>query len=819
MAGRKHRMEPTFPSRRTPRTFLVLSLAALVLTACVEVPSLQDALAQATAPAQTTKVYAADGSLITELHAEVNRELIPLTLMPKVLLDAVIAIEDARFYTHAGIDYQGVARALTRNAAEGRIVEGGSTITQQLVKNTLVSNERTFKRKVQEAMLAFQFEEEFTKDQILERYLNTVYFGRGAYGVQAAARTYFSIEAKQLKLAQAALLAGLIRSPSVFDPADPKEGKARRNVVLRRMVDESMITQAQYRRARALPIKLRAKREVERYPFPYFIDHVKAQIFDGSKQFKMLGASREERINAVFKGGLRIYTTIEPRLQAAAERAAATTLPYSRDPRTAFVAINPKNGGIVSMVGGRNYWSRKDPFAKLNLAVRKRQPGSTFKAFVLAAALEKGIPLERVYRGGSRITLRLPNGTYWSPPNYEGRSFGSRLTLLKATALSVNVVYAQVGVEVGPEAIIDVAHRMGIRSKMTPVYAISLGTEVVTPLEMASAYSTFANNGERVPTSAITKITDAEGKILYQHKVTRKRVLAEPVAALATRGLQEVMKTGTGRRLPIGRPAAGKTGTSDEYGDAWFAGFTPNMVAVSWVGFPQGSISMRPPRTRIRVYGSSWPGQMWQAFMREAHEGVRIEDFPTPEELLTKVRVDVSRDCLPNAFTPPFLIRTKSYIRGSEPTEVCTEPKSGKIESTPNVVGRKASEARSILEKAGFAVGSVGQYCPAFSEGVVCDQTPAPGSVSTVGSRATIYVSNDQAVNAVPMVLGRTVERAKQKLSEYGFKVKVITRANAASYAGCRDTYVLASGRVWAQSPCADANYAHGGTVTIYVNP
>jgi penicillin-binding protein 1A len=805
-----------FPS---PRSIAGAFVALLMLSACVDVPQLDDALANARAQAQTTKIYAADGSLITELHAEENREVIPLSQVPKVMRDAIIAIEDARFYKHAGVDYQGVLRALTVNAASGKIVEGGSTITQQLVKNTLVTNERTFKRKVQEAMLSFQLEQKLSKDEILERYLNTVYFGRGAYGIQAAARRYFDRNAVELNLPQAALLAGLVRSPSRYDPSDVKQSVRRRNIVLNRMRDEHMISDAAWTKARRAGLGLHPGREFDHYRFPYFIDYVKQQIFDGAKEFKVLGATRADRINAVFKGGLRIFTTIDPKLQRTAEETVKDTLPYKSDPYTAFVGLNPKDGAVVTMVGGRNFFSPKERFAKLNLAVRTRQPGSSFKPFTLVAALEHGIPLERHYRGGSRVFLRLPNGTYWNPGNYEGNNFGSSLSVLRATALSVNVVYAQMVLDVGPRAVVEVAHRMGIQSHLDPAYAIALGTEEVSPLEMAGAYATLANGGFRVPTGGVSKITDASGKIIYERKVKPKRVLAEPIAALATRALEEVMRNGTGRRLQLGRPAGGKTGTTEEYHDAWFAGFTPNYVAVSWVGFPQGQISLRPPRTRIRVFGSSWPGHMWQEWMLAAHRGLPDASFPTPESLLVKVRVDTSRDCLPNEFTPPFLIRTKTYIKGSEPTEVCTEPTSGDIESTPDVVGKKASDARVILERAGFYVVSVSQFCPAFTEGTVCDQSPAPGSASTVGSRATIFISNDTAVSEVPMVLGRTLARAREKLAEYGYKVRVVYRSNSENYGGCRDAYVVSNGRVWAQSPCASANYGRGSTVTIYVNP
>jgi penicillin-binding protein 1A len=580
-----------------------------------------------------------------------------------------------------------------------------------------------------------------------------------------------------------------------------------------------MISEAEYRRARSRPLKLRKGNDDLEYPYGYFVDFVKETIFSDAERFDMLGEERNDRINAVFKGGLRIHTTIDPRLQRTAEQAAARTLPYGSDPYTAFVGVEPSTGEIKSMVGGRDFFDPKERFAKLNLAVRRRQPGSAFKPFTLIAALEKGIPLNRIYQGGSRITLRLPNGLYWSPSNYEGRSFGSSLSLRTATSYSVNVVYAQVVLEVGADKVVEVAHRMGIASALDAVPAISLGTEEVSPLEMAQAYATLANNGEYVPLSPITKITDASGTVLYENDPEPKQVLSEPVAALANEALQGVMQSGTGSGLQLGRPAAGKTGTSEEYYDAWFAGFTPDYVGVQWVGFPQGQVSMSPPRTRIRVYGSSWPGQMWRTWMLAAHRGLPSTKFQTAEALFVRVKVDVSRNCLPNAFTPPYLIETKRYLKGSEPTKVCTEPTSGQIPSTPDVIGDTAEVAQDKLSKAGFAVSTVGQYCPSFRSGLVCDQTPAPGTASKVGTSAIVYVSSDDAVSEVPMVLGRTAARARQKLEEAGYEVKIVQRANTDGIAGCRDTFENVSGRVWLQQPCAGSNYGRGSRVTIYVNP
>ncbi|TML79691.1 MAG: hypothetical protein E6G04_04975 [Actinobacteria bacterium] len=618
---------------RNPRrlVFVVLLLALPALAACSSLPNIDKLLANAQSQAQTTFVYDNQGHLITTLHAEQDRQVVPLNDVPLQVRQAVIAIEDARFYDHPGVDYRSVLRAFGANARAGHIVEGGSTITQQLVKNTLVGTQRTFKRKVQEAILAIQLEQKLTKNQIL--------------------------------LTQGALLAGMIASPSAYDPeANPKAALGRRNFVLKRMVDEHLINLAQDAAVRKQPLGLHPQAEFAPYRDPYFIDYVKQVIFDGDQEFKALGATRTDRINAVFKGGLRIYTTIDQHLQDVAEQISKKTLPYKSDPYTAFVGLDPNTGNILSMVGGRNYFNPKDPYAKLNLATQaERQPGSAFKPFTLAAALERGISLSSIWRGGSRVFLRLPDGETWNPGNYEGINFGSSLSLLQATADSINVVYAQVALKIGPDAIVEMAHRLGIKSPLPSVYSITLGTGGVNPLEMAGAYSTFANGGYRVDPAPISKITDATGKVLYQHKVVKKRVLSPAVAALVDKALQAVMTEGTGVHIQLGRPAGGKTGTSEEYHDAWFAGFTPQLVGVRWVGFPKAELPMRPPRTRITVFGSSWPGHMWQSWMLEALKGVPAVPFPTADEAYVKVRVDTLRNCLPNEFTPPYLSRATRW--------------------------------------------------------------------------------------------------------------------------------------------------------------
>lgn len=803
---------------------LVLGAVALTfLGACVPLPRLEETLARAERLAESSMVYAKDGTLITALHDEQNREIIPLDKVPVHVRQAVIAIEDERFFEHPGIDLRAVARAFLRNTSEGKVVQGGSTITQQYIKNALITRQRTLKGKIQEAALAYQLEQRYSKEEILGLYLNAVYFGQGAYGIEAAAQTFFGRHAKEISVAQGALLAGLIKSPSRFDPyVDPEAGLARRNLVIQRMKEQGYLNEQQASAATRTKLGLQPARRVERYQAAYFVEYVK-DLVQRDPRFEVLGKTIGERINALFKGGLRIQTTIDLRLQKIAEDASRKVLPYKRDPHNAFVALDSRTGAILAMVGGRDFFDPKDPYAKFNLAVQsRRQPGSSFKTFTLVAALEEGIPLERVYRGGSVIRIPLPTGETWTVHNYESLSFGSRLSLREATIKSVNVVYAQLVMQVGAKKVVEVARRMGITSRLTDFPSIAIGAQEVSPLEMASAYAPLANGGYAVPPVAITRITDSAGKVLYEWKQTPKRVLTPAVVALAVDALKDVILRGTGRRQQLGRPVAGKTGTADEFHDAWFGGFVPQMVAVSWIGFPRAQIPMYPPYTRIKVVGGSWPGQIWKLFMQEALKGVPPEDFPFDEKDLIRVEIDVTRNCLPNDFTPPALIEAVVYLRGTEPTRTCTEPTSGVIASTPNVIGKSRAEAEGILGEAGFVVGVRLRSCPTYPVGYVCDQDPPPGARGAVGDAATIHVSDDRAVATMPIVLGKTLAVARKKLHDAGFDVVVYTLANpegSVDYPGCRDPSVKTPGRVWLQNPCAGEQIPTGSLVRIYVNP
>jgi penicillin-binding protein 1A len=815
-------VSPRVTLRRSGIAGATLALA-LAITSCVRLPNLEQTLANAQRLAESSYIYAADGSVVTVLHAEQNRESIPLDQVPVHTQQAVVAIEDARFFHHPGVDLRAIVRAFLKNTAQGRVVEGGSTITQQYIKNALIDRTRDLRGKIDEASLAWQLEHKYSKQQILELYLNTVYFGEGAYGIEAAAQTFFGRPAQQLTLAQGALLAGLIKSPTRYDPyTDPDAAIARRNLVISKMLDQGYATADEAAAATASKLGLQPAKHSETYPAPYFVEYVK-DLIQRDPRFDVLGTSVGERVNALFKGGLRIYTTIDPRLQTIAEQASRGVLPFKKDPYNGFVALDPRTGGILAMVGGRNFFDPKDPLAKFNLAVQsRRQPGSSFKPFTLIGALEDGISLGRIYRGGSVIRIPQPNGTTWTVHNYESLSFGSHLSLREATIKSVNVVYAQVVQQIGAAKVVEVAKRMGITSPLQALPSIAIGTQEVSPLEMASAYSPLANGGYAAPPLAITKITDSRGTVLYEWKRVKRKVLEPRVVALTLDALKDVINRGTGRRERLGRPAAGKTGTSDFYHDAWFAGMTPQIVAVSWVGFPRAQISMVPPATRITVVGGSWPGQIWKTFMVQALDGVEPADFPVETSDLVRVAVDVTRNCLPNPFTPPALIQDQTFLRGTEPTSVCTEPTTGAI-TAPNVVGKPKDAARSELEEAGYIVTVSSRSCPSYPAGYVCEQAPSAGTHGTVGDRATIYVSDDSSGSAtVPMVLGKTLSQAKTALKNAGFTVEVVTKQNPegdAGLAGCRDPSERSSGRVWLQSFCAGERHPKGSAVRIYVNP
>jgi penicillin-binding protein 1A len=569
--------------------------------------------------AQTSVVLDSDGEVLSELYAEENRVDVPLDEVAPVLREAVIAAEDRSFYRHSGLDPVGIGRALW-NDIRGGALQGGSTITQQLVKNAYLSPDRTLRRKVNEALLTVKLEREASKDEIFERYLNTVYFGRGAYGIEAAAQIYFGVSAAELQLPQAALLAGLIRAPETADPdRDPEAAQQRRDLVLQAMVATGDIEQAEADATSRQPVDALGRLDPEDLlagSHAYFVAHVSRLA---------VGEVGEQQ---VFGGGLRIHTTLDSRMQDAAERAVGEVLNQHDDPDAALVSVDD-SGAVRAMIGGRDFRE-----SKVNLALGTaggglgRQPGSTFKPFVLAAAIEEGLPVAERYPAPAEITLPAEPEP-WTVANYGNRDLGE-LDLLAATAQSSNTVYAQLVMRVGPEKVVELANRVGITSEMPAVPALALGVGDVSPIDMADAYLTFATRGERVTPHFITRITTADGDELYSAEPERERVMEEDHADLMNHALQGVITSGTGRSASIPTEAAGKTGTTQDNADAWFVGYTPRLSTAVWMGYKESTERKMDSVRGRSVTGGSFPAEIWQRFMAEATAGADHGAFHDP---------------------------------------------------------------------------------------------------------------------------------------------------------------------------------------------
>lgn len=661
---------------------------------------------------ESSTLYAADGSLVHTFHAEENRKVVPLEDIPVHVRNAVIAIEDERFYRHNGVDVRAILRALEANTSSGGVEEGGSTITQQYVKKVVLQDDsQTLSRKIEEASMALQLERRYSKDRILELYLNAIYFGNGAYGIEAAAKQYFAKPVTELTLAEGALLAGLIQRPSATDPYDaPELAIERRNVVLERMREHHFAASADVDVALAEPLTLGSATTpaAERYAAPYFVEEVKQWVLDDPR----FGATAQARRDLLFGGGLRIQTTVDLAAQAAAEEAANSVLPDPNGPAVSLVSIEPATGYVRAMVGGRDFFGA-GVNDKLNLATQGgRQAGSSFKPFILATALAEGIdPQTRIPAPGC-IDIPLPHEV-WHVCNADGGSEGNA-TIYEGTVNSYNTLYAQLVLRIGPEKAMAMAAALGVRSPLETNPASVLGTNDVTALDMASGYATFANRGIRVPPVLVTRITRADGTLLFQHEHTQSKVLSTDVADTVTGILEQAVLRGTGKRAQLDRPAAGKTGTAQDNNDAWFVGYTPELATAVWVGFPGAQISMRPPTTAITVYGGTYPAQIWQRFMSAALAGRPATPFPTPPTTTTTTTV------------PP-----------AGPATTTTAPRPPV--TVPNVVGGKVEEATRVLQEAGFVVKSV----PAASgqPGRVIAQAPVGGSTAPAGSTVRIEVA------------------------------------------------------------------------------
>ncbi|MBQ6974972.1 MAG: penicillin-binding protein 1A [Selenomonadaceae bacterium] len=563
-------------------------------------------------PPASSQIYDSAGNEIANIHAVENRMPVKIEQVPADLQHAFIAVEDNRFYEHKGVDPKGLARAFYANLRDQEIAEGGSTITQQLAKNAYLTQERTFKRKIQEIFLALQIEKQYTKQEILEMYMNQIYFGQGAYGVQAAAKIYFDKNVEDLNLSECALLAGIPKSPNYYSPFNNMQAALqRRNTVLDQMVKYHYISPSEAREAKNTEIAFaQPNRPEEQKDAMYFINYVTNLMVE------KYGA------DALYKEGLKIYTTIDLDIQRMAEQALLTYLPeYYTDangvvqPQGAIVAIDPKTGYVKAMVGGRG----TDQFNRASMA--ERQPGSAFKPFVFVTALENNFTPDTIIED-SPITI---DG--WSPQNDSGRFSGS-VTMRMVATYSMNVPTVKLAMAFGMYQAINYAHEMGISTFVLEGdvndnnYSTALGglTRGVTPLELTNAYCTFANGGAFIPHIVITKVLDRNGNILEEAIPEPKQVISPLSASNLTSMLEDVIRRGTGRSANIGRPAAGKTGTTSDYHDAWFVGYTPDLVAGVWVGNDDNSPT-------DGIMGGGIPAMIWSHFMQNALLNTPVHDF------------------------------------------------------------------------------------------------------------------------------------------------------------------------------------------------
>jgi penicillin-binding protein 1A len=574
---------------------------------------------------QNTFVYAAEGSRLGSIPAEGrNRQKVKWRQISPWVPKATVAIEDKRYWRHGGIDPIGISRAFWADVTQGKVVQGGSTITQQLVRNLYISREQTFTRKLREACLAVKLADKWSKRKILTTYLNQIYYGSQAYGVEAAAQTYFSKPAKKLTLAQAALLAGLPQAPSRYDPfANPRAARVRRKQVLRAMLNTGVITKRQYRRTvRDHDLHLKPGELYKRIQQPYFFSYVRDELV------RVYGEAR------VRHGGLRVYTTIDPFLQRDAKQAIKDTLNYPGDPAAAVVAIDPATGAIRAMTAvspGR----RNNQFNLI--ADAHRQAGSTFKPFVLAAAIEQGMDPESTYYLSAPLDCSTGPCAVkpWHVETYD-HTYKGNTSVASATLSSDNTVYARLTLDIGADKVARMASRLGVRTPLDVngayVPSIGLGSIAVTPLDMASAYATFAARGVYSKPMAITKVVLGNGQVDKKAGwgvPQRKRVLSAGVAYEVTKILEENVQSGTGVGAYFGRPAAGKTGTTENHADAWFSGYVPQLEASVWVGYQRAEIPMYNVHG-ISVAGGTFPATIWNLFMQKAMENKPAQEFSVP---------------------------------------------------------------------------------------------------------------------------------------------------------------------------------------------
>jgi len=662
----------------------VITVASWVLDVAAEAPSLSSC--KKVDRRGNTVIYAGDGSRLGRVESEEARQPVSIEQVPRALRLGTVAIEDERFYDHGGIDPEGIARAALKNLEAGKTVEGGSTITQQLVRKLCLRNpERDLERKIVEAKLAIEYAKRHSKREILDQYLNTAAYGTvegaTAIGVGAAARIYFSRPVTKLSLAQSALLAGLPQAPSEYNPIlHPAEARQRRDAVLAKMAELGYISPERARAARGSGLGLAVSGSYFAHREPFFFDYVEDQLLE------------RYGVEAVRDGGLRVYTTIEPRLQRVAVDAMRSALPYSTDPSSALVSIDPASGEIETMASSDEHGE-----SQFNLAAQgHRQPGSTFKTFVLTTAIKQGVDPYSTHYTSKPLDLDLPKWGHWEVHTAD-EGYQGTINLQQATVASDNTVFAQLDLDVGPQRVAETARSLGIVSPLDGIPAEGIGglRVGVSPLEMASAYATLAAGGIRREPLAIRRVVFPGGRVERPDREPPRRVVSEAVAYEVTKLLHDNITEGTGTAAYTGCAGqAGKTGTTDRETDAWFAGFQPNLATVVWVGYPQSNAIEMTSVHGITVYGGTFPAEIWHALYTGGE--VPCEEFSEPKT--------------PISWAPFF-----GHFTASAPAS------GGEDAGGYEVAGEDAERARELGEEA------TGGYDPdAYAPGAGQEPTPVP---------------------------------------------------------------------------------------------
>ena len=789
-------------------------VSALTLTLVAAACGVGDRAAPKPRPIEVRQsaIFSGDGTEITKIEAVEKRETVSLAQIPTILQNAVVAIEDERFWDHNGVDLRAIARAATENISEGGVSEGGSTITQQYVKNTLLGSQQTISRKIEEASLALQIEKTHSKQFILEQYLNTIYFGNRAYGAQMAAKRYFGMDVGELDASRAATLAGLIQQPSRFDPYRNLAGATtRRNLVLDAMLDQGYLTQRQYDEATAQilleqVIPLEEAQAPNTYPAAHFVDEVKRFI----RTNDAFGESAADREELLVEGGLQIFTTIDLGMQEKAEQAIAQTYPDQdrpitdrrKDPDVGLVSIDPKTGYVKAMVGGYDYWDtdfETHPYAQVNLAAGGgRQMGSAMKPIALIAALRNGIEMSDRFSAPGKATVKIDGFEAWE---VKGASLG-KAALSTCTYKSANTCFANLIADerVLPQGFTDAASLVGIDTggSWKTVPSAVLGANNTTVFDLAGAYGTFANRGVYVPPAIVTKVISADGTVLYQHAHTQRKVLEPNEADDVIAAMEKVFTSGTATGRGIGRPAAGKTGTTQDSTDAAFYGYTPDLVTGVWAGFAQ--LTPDGDLRRIGMTGARGAAPVWQRFMNSALEGTPPTPWPTGEE--------VNGTTTTTTTIPPI---------NDEIFELEGEPR---LVSMPDMDGRNTNEAASLARRQGLRLRRINIEGDHPIPGQVLAQSPPAGKAIPIGSTVVVEATpgNPPPKEPLPDVLGQPGTGAVENLRGIGWTITAEERRAPNTPYKLPNGDWLLPGHIWQMTPEA-GTVVEDGKVTVYIQP